>query len=85
MKGIKRLRKKVREILLEGIEHRCLDGSMVPSESEECYNDILNRISDAEYHRNGHTCGTENRVYYNGLLKGLRKKRNSLRKTLGIG
>lgn len=62
--------------------HRCMDGSMVSSESGECYDDVLNRIEDAEYNRGSHSCGTENRIYYNGLLKGLRNKRNRLKKTL---
>jgi len=64
--------------------HRCMDGRMVPGDSEDCLMDISNRIEDAEHHRNSHSCGTENRVYYNGLLKGLRKKRNRLKKSLFI-
>ncbi len=64
--------------------HRCMNGRMVPSESEACYNDIIARILDAEHHRSSHSCGTESRVYYNGLLKGLRKKRNRLQKMLGL-
>ena len=65
-----------------GDMHRCMDGSMVPSQSVGCYDDVLDRIDDAQYHRDHHTCGTENRVYYNGLLKSLRSKRNRLKKTL---
>jgi hypothetical protein len=64
--------------------HRCMDGSMVSSDSAECHSDIVNRIDDAEYNRNSHSCGTENRIYYNGLLKGLRKQRNKLQKHLPI-
>ena len=66
----------------DGDMHRCMDGSMVPSQSHECLADIMNRIDDTQYHRDHHTCGTENRVYYNGLLKNLRGKRNRLQKTL---
>jgi hypothetical protein len=62
--------------------HRCMDGSMVASDSQGCYDDILNRIEDAEWNRGSHSCGTEDRVYYNGLLKGLRNKRNRLKKVL---
>ena len=62
--------------------HRCMDGSMVASDSQDCYDDILNRIEDAEWNRGSHSCGTEDRVYYNGLLKGLRNKRNRLKKVL---
>jgi len=64
--------------------HRCMDGSMVPANSGECYEDLLNRIDDAQYSRDHHTCGTENRVYYNGMLKGLRNKRTRLKKKLEL-
>jgi len=64
--------------------HRCMDGSMVPNDSGDCYDDLINRIDDAQYNRDHHTCGTENRVYYNGLLKGLRSQRNRLKKKLEI-
>ena len=67
-----------------GDMHRCMDGNMVPDGSFDCYDDILNRIEDAQYNRNHHTCGTENRVYYNGMLKGLRNKRNRLQKKLEL-
>ncbi len=65
-----------------GDMHRCMDGSMVPAQSHDCLADIMDRIDDTQYHRDHHTCGTENRVYYNGLLKNLRSKRNRLQKTL---
>ena len=29
------------------VPHRCMDGSMVASDSQGCYDDILNRIEDA--------------------------------------
>ena len=64
--------------------HRCMNGKMVSAESNKCLEDIMLRIEDAEHHRTSHSCGTENRVYYNGLLKGLRKKRNRLQKTLHV-
>ena len=65
-----------------GDMHRCMDGTMVPSESPACYEDLQNRIDDAVYSRGHHSCGTEDRVYYNGLLKSLRRKRNRLEKIL---
>ena len=91
MKITKRqLRRIIRESLTESLStsvlresadmHRCMGGKMVHPESEACLNDIQMRIEDAEFHRNSHSCGTENRIYYNGLLKGLRNKRNKLQK-----
>ena len=75
----------VENVLTESAEaHRCMDGSMVPVDSVECFEDILERIDDAVYHRDHHSCGTENRIYYNGLLKNLRQKRNRLQKILII-
>ena len=44
--------------------HRCMDGTMVGADSSECHMDIVARIEDAEHHRNSHSCGTENRIYY---------------------
>ncbi|OUU26774.1 MAG: hypothetical protein CBB97_07090 [Candidatus Endolissoclinum sp. TMED37] len=60
--------------------HRCMDGSMVPNESPDCLADVVSRIDDAMYFRGHNSCGTEDRVYYNGLLKSLRRKRNRLQK-----
>ena len=81
-------RQQIQNIISEVISpnqlHRCMDGSMCPADSRDCHDDIINRIEDAEYNRNNHNCGTENRIYYNGLLKGLRLKRNKLRKSLPI-
>ena len=64
--------------------HRCMDGTMVDAQSPECHDDIIMRIEDAVHQRDSHGCGTENRIYYNGLLKGLRKKRNRLAKHLAL-
>lgn len=89
--NVKITRSQIRQIIKESIileshsnMHRCMDGRMVPSDSSKCLEDILARIEDAEHHRTSHSCGTENRVYYNGLLKGLRKKRNRLQKSLNM-
>lgn len=86
------IRRQIRKIIKESIlnesapsnMHRCMNGKMVPADSMKCLEDILSRIEDAEHHRTSHSCGTENRVYYNGLLKGLRKKRNRLQKKLNM-
>ncbi len=80
----KQLKQIIKEVKGSVEMHRCMDGRMVPSESEDCYQDIISRIEDAEHHRGSHSCGTESRVYYNGLLKGLRKKRNRLQKMLSF-
>jgi hypothetical protein len=82
----KRIKWVIKSVLSESVSdmHRCMDGRMVPPESEDCYYDIVNRIDDAMHHRGSHSCGTESRVYYNGLLKGLRKKRNRLQKDLNL-
>ena len=81
-----RLTNRQFELLVEALlneqtgMHRCMNGKLVPNDSMKCLNDSELRISDAEHHRGSHNCGTEDRVYYNGLLKGLRKKRRRLRK-----
>ena len=82
----KELKRIVESLLLKEAHHlhRCMDGRLVDPESEDCYHDIVARIEDAQHHRGGHSCGTESRIYYNGLLKGLRKQRNRLQKTLEI-
>lgn len=81
----RKLRNVIQEIILEQAGmHRCLGGNMVPAESHESYEDICFRIEDALYHRDAHNCGTENRIYYNGLLKNFRKKRNRLKKILEL-
>ncbi len=81
-----RLTNRQFELLVEALlneqagMHRCMNGKLVPDDSMKCLRDVEARISDAEHHRTSHSCGTEDRVYYNGLLKGLRKKRRRLRK-----
>ena len=77
------IKEEFKRVINEGADmHRCMNGTMVPHESDLCYDDVLARIEDAEYHRNSHRCGTEDRIYYNGLLKNLRQKRNRLAKIL---
>ncbi len=66
----------IRSVLLESCDtHRCLDGSMVPIESEACYNDICVRIDDATETRNLCSMRSDAREYYNGVLKVLRRKK----------
>ncbi len=81
MKPFEVLRQEIRQTLIEShSQHRCMDGRIVDSESEDCYNDILNRIDDAMYNRDHCTGGTANRAYYNGVLADLRKRKRRLGK-----
>ena len=75
------LRDVVAGIIVESTGmHRCLDGRIVDSGSEECFFDIEDRIDDAIYQRNQCPRGSANRSHYNGLLSDLRMKRGRLRK-----
>jgi len=76
------IRKMISSLLLESSDsHRCLDGRIVPHDSEDCYLDICARIEDAEHARNTSSGGTATRVYYNGILADLRKKKRRLAKS----
>jgi hypothetical protein len=70
------IRRNIRNLLIEslGEVHLMLNKKYVPAESKECYDDLLNRISDAEAQRNGCARGTASRMHYNGLLSILRQK-----------
>jgi hypothetical protein len=70
------VRKKIRNILIESLEevHLTLHGKYVPFDSDDCYQDLLNRIADAESQRNCCDRGTAARMHYNGLLAILRQK-----------
>lgn len=79
------LRKAIRDLISESSDvHRCLDGRVVPSNSEDCYLDILDRIDDATYHRDLCARGTSSRSNYNGMLADLRKKERALKKRVFI-
>lgn len=79
--SITNFRNLVSDILLENLgQHRCLDGSIVPEESEACLTDVEDRIDDAVYHRDICSMGSDQRQNLNGVLKGLRKKRRRLTK-----
>lgn len=85
MKITKRqLRRIIKEAAFKSTLHRCMDGAMVDPSSERCLEDLKFRIEDAQWARDSHSCGTENRIYYNGLLKSLRQRRNRLAKILVI-
>jgi len=76
------IRKLIKTLILESKKmHRCLNGNLVPADSEICLNDIVLRIEDATYARNNMTGGTATRAYYNGILADLRKKKRRLEKT----
>ena len=75
------VRSIIRRIIIESARmHRCINGDLVPEDSEECLNDLSFRIEDATYARNNMTGGTATRAYYNGILADLRKKRRRLEK-----
>ena len=79
----KDLRNLISEMLLENAGlHRCLDGSLVSDDSQECLSDVGARIDDATYHRDLCSVGSDERLHLNGLLKGLRKKRRRVSKVI---
>jgi hypothetical protein len=83
--SISKLRLLIEQLVLEEIGmHRCMNGDLVPNDSEACYGDVCDRIDDATYHRNEMTGGTANRAYYNGILADLRKKRRKLNKVYSL-
>ena len=80
-KSLKDLRLVIERFLLEDAAiHRCMNGSLVPEDSKECYSDICLRIDDAVHLRDSLRRGTANRAYYNGVLADLRKRRRRLSK-----
>ena len=79
--SITEFRSFISDILLEDLgQHRCMDGSIVPEDSEACLFDVTDRIDDATYHRDICSMGSDQRLHLNGLLKGLRKKKRRLTK-----
>lgn len=76
------IRRIVKKLIIENQRmHRCINGDLVPEDSEECLNDLVLRIEDATYARNDMSGGTATRAYYNGILADLRKKKRRLEKT----
>ena len=81
--SMKEFRNLVSNVLLEDIGmYRCADGKIVPEESEACLPELDGRIEDATYHRDICSLVSDERLHLNGLLKGLRKKRRRLTKSL---
>ena len=79
--SITHLRKKISKLILESSGlHRCLNGQLVPEDSEECYGDLCDRIEDMTYNRDTMHGGTATRAFYNGVLADLRKKKRRLAK-----
>lgn len=72
----KRVRAVVRKFLKESVseKHLCLDGNLVPVESQECYDDVCRRIEDAKSTRNLCSMRSDSRDHWNGVLKVLRRK-----------
>ena len=73
------IRKLVRKVLIESM-HRCQNGALVDKDSVECYDDVCNRIDDAQYTRDNQPRGTAIRSYYNGILQNLRQNKRRLQK-----
>lgn len=76
------IRRLVRSLLIESQceKHLCMDGNLVPIESQECYDDICMRIADAKTTRNMCSMQSDARDHYNGILKVLRRKQRRAKK-----
>ena len=76
------VRRLVRAVLTEGQcdQHLCVNGDLVPVESQECYDDICSRIADAIATRNMCSMQSDARDHYNGILKVLRRKQRKAKK-----
>lgn len=76
------IRQLVRSLLAEGQceKHLCMNGDLVPIESQECYDDVCMRIADAQATRNMCSMQSDSRDHYNGILKVLRRKQRKARK-----
>ena len=64
----------------QGDPHRCMNGDVVPFGSQECVNDLHDRISDTEHQRNSIGRGSADRCSLNGTLKFLRQKKRTASK-----
>jgi hypothetical protein len=73
------VRSLIRKVLKESV-HRCQDGRLVDIDSTDCYEDVCNRIDDAQYVRDHQSRGSATRTYYNGILQDLRKNKRRLQK-----
>jgi hypothetical protein len=79
---MKSLRNFIKCVLTEGVQerHLCLNGSFVPIESKECYEDVCIRIADAKATRDICSMQSDARDHYNGILKVLRRKHRKSKK-----
>lgn len=86
MKSKKDLRESIRKILIEknAEKHLCLNGSFVSPESQECYDDLCDRINDATQTRNLCSMQSDARDHYNGVLKVLRRKKRRAKKFIDL-
>jgi len=55
-------------------DHRTLSGKLVKLGSKDCAKDIQKRMDDIRHHRDSSNLGTDERVYYSGVLRVLRRK-----------
>jgi hypothetical protein len=63
-------------------KHLCLNGRYVDCQSEKCRDDLRRRIDDAVHTRNYSNNRSDERSYYNGILRVLRRKFREVEKHL---
>jgi len=63
-------------------QHKCLSGRFVNCYTLTCRNDLCRRIEDAIHFRDHSNTRTDERSYYNGLLRVLRRKLREVEKEL---
>jgi hypothetical protein len=51
-----------------------MDGNLVDCQSESCASDLADRIRDAIYTRDSSSTRSDERSYYNGILRVLRRR-----------
>jgi hypothetical protein len=62
--------------------HMSLDGSFVDCHSEECAEDLRRRIKDTSHTRDSSNTRSDERSYYNGVLRVLRRRLREVEKHL---
>ena len=62
--------------------HMQMDGKFVDCHSEACANDLRHRIKDAVYARDSSGTRSDERSYYNGILRVLRRRLREVEKKL---
>ena len=63
-------------------QHLTMDGTLVNCTSVDCQADLERRISDAVHTRDLATTRSDERIYYNGVLRVLRRKLRDVKKDL---